>query len=92
MKSSLRQKQVKELVTQFPSLLEDYSSNKLVAAFWQHIEGARTINDAANCASPEAITRAFRHLITAGEIALPQHIKERSNQYQEEFKLEYTPV
>lgn len=92
MRSSLRQKQVKELVTRFPSLVENYSSNILVVTFWKHIEGARTIDDAANCSSPEAITRAFRRLVESGEIVLSDSEKERNAQHQESFREDYQPI
>lgn len=93
MRSSAVQKNVKELVTRFPSLLENYSSNKLVAAYWEHIEGAMTVQHVAYyCTSPEAITRAFRRLVTAGEIELSKESKERNQQHQEEFRLDYSPV
>lgn len=91
MRSSATQKQVKELVTRFPSLVENYSSNKLVAAYWEHIDGAKTIQHVAYyCASPEAITRAFRRLVTSGEIVLPEQVKNRNKQNEEGFKMEYS--
>lgn len=92
MRSSAVQKNVKELVTRFPSLLENYSSNKLVSTFWSHYEGANTIAQVEYCTSNEAITRAFRRLVKKGEIVLPQHVKDRNQQYQEEFRLDYSPV
>lgn len=93
MRSSAVQKNVKELVSEFPSLLENYTSNKLVATYWEHIEGARTVQHVAHyCSSPEAITRAFRRLVTAGEIALSKESRQRNDQYQLSFKEDYSPV
>jgi len=92
MKSSNTQNRVKELVTQFPSLIENYSSSTLVSYYWKYVEGAKTVEHIAHMSSPEAITRAFRRLVNKGEIVLPKHIKDRNNQYQEEFRLEFTPL
>lgn len=92
MRSLHTQKKVKELVTQFPILAENYSSSTLVSYYWKYIEGAKTVDQIAYCASPEAITRAFRRLVKSGEIILSKESKDRNSQYQEEFRLDYTPV
>lgn len=90
MRSSQRQKQVKELVTQFPFLVENY--NLLVSYFWKYIEGANGLEDVASCSSAEAITRAFRRLVQSGEIVVPEDIKEKRLQYQESFREDYQPI
>lgn len=90
MKTSKRQKQVKELVTQFPILLQNYSSSTLVSYYWKYIENAKTVDHIAYCSSPEAITRAFRRLVTSGEITLSKESKERNQQNQKSFKEDYS--
>ncbi|PLR99509.1 hypothetical protein [Bacillus sp. T33-2] len=90
MRSSQRQKLVKQLVDRFPFLVENY--NLLVSYYWQHVEGAKGFDDTGRCSSPEAICRAFRRLVTAGEIVVPEEVKEKRAEYQENFREEYSPL
>lgn len=86
--SNVKLKQnVKTLVNAEPQCAKSYTL--LVIRYWQKIEGATDFYDALGCTSPESITRAFRDLVSTGEIALPQDIADQRKKQEAEYRKIY---
>lgn len=79
---------VKLLVKAEPQCAANY--NLLIVRYWMKYEGAKDLTDViVGCTSAESITRAFRALITAGEISLDQKTAQVRAEQEAEFRKEY---
>lgn len=78
---------VKVLVNAEPQCAKSYTL--LVIRYWMKIEGATGFHDALGCTSPEAITRAFRDLVSSGHIVLPQDIADQRTKQEAEYRKMY---
>lgn len=86
-KISTVKENVKLLVQAEPQCARSYTL--LVIRYWMKIEGATDFASALGCASPEAITRAFRELVRTGEIALPEDVAMRRQEMEDEYRRVY---
>jgi hypothetical protein len=78
---------IKALLVKEPQCAKSYTL--LVIRYWMKIEGATDFQDALGCTSPEAITRAFRDLVSTGEIAVPQDIADQRKKQEAEYRKVY---
>lgn len=84
------QDNIKQLVSRYPKVTENY--NLLVTSYWYVYENARTFADTAKCTSAESITRAFRKLVSEGEIEVSKQTRIARDREEAEFKDEYGRV
>lgn len=89
-----KMKQVKHNIMRLYSIDRSVADNynKLIMSYWQTIDGAFFSHQVEGATPAESITRAFRDLVSQGQIQVSRRVREGRDEQQRLFHDEFAAI